>query len=33
MINNKYINHAINYILNNISENITVDDIEAHCNF
>lgn len=33
MINNEYINRAIDYILNNINENISVDDIAAHCNF
>lgn len=33
MIANEYINRAIDYILNHINENITVDEIAAHCNF
>lgn len=33
MITNKNINRAINYILNHINENISVDEIASHCNF
>jgi len=33
MITNQYINRAIDYILNHINENISVDDIASHCNF
>lgn len=33
MIANEYINRAIDYILEHINENITVDDIAKHCNF
>lgn len=33
MITNQYINRAINYILDHINEDISVDDISAHCNF
>lgn len=33
MISNEYINRAIDYILNHINENISVDEIAKHCNF
>jgi AraC family transcriptional regulator len=33
MIANEYINRAIDYILDHINENISVDDIASHCNF
>ncbi len=33
MITNEYINRAIDYILNHINENISVDEIASHCNF
>ena len=33
MISNEYINRAIDYILNHINEDMSVDDIAAHCNF
>jgi AraC family transcriptional regulator len=33
MITNEYINRAIDYILNHINEDISVDDIASHCNF
>ncbi|WP_324825373.1 AraC family transcriptional regulator [Sinanaerobacter sp. ZZT-01] len=33
MITNVYINRAIEYILEHINENISVDDIASHCNF
>lgn len=33
MINNESINRAIDYILNNISEDLSVDDVASHCNF
>ncbi len=33
MIKNKHINRAIDYILEHINEDITVNDIAAHCNF
>ncbi len=33
MITNDYINRAIDYILNHINENISVDAIASHCNF
>ncbi|GAB6108970.1 AraC family transcriptional regulator [Fusibacter bizertensis] len=33
MIANEYINSAISYILSHINENMTVDEIAAHCNF
>ncbi|WP_304508037.1 AraC family transcriptional regulator [Anaerotignum sp.] len=33
MINNEYINRAIDYILNHINENVSVDEIASHCNF
>ncbi|MEN1760389.1 AraC family transcriptional regulator [Anoxynatronum sibiricum] len=33
MITNAYINRAIDYILNHINENISVDEIASHCNF
>ncbi len=33
MITNKYINRAIDYILNHINEDIYVDEIASHCNF
>lgn len=33
MIKGKYINRAIDYILNNINEELSVEDIAAHCNF
>ena len=33
MITNEYINRAIDYILNHITENMSVDEIASHCNF
>ncbi len=33
MINNEYINNAIDYILRHINDDISVDKIAAHCNF
>lgn len=33
MISSEYINQAIDYILNHIGEEITVDDVAKHCNF
>ncbi len=33
MIHNEYINRAIDYILNHIDEDLSVDDIAAYCGF
>lgn len=33
MITSEYINRAIDYILNHINENISVDDIASYCHF
>ena len=33
MIKNETINHAINYILQHINEELSVDDVAAHCHF
>lgn len=33
MITNENVNRAIDYILNHINENISVDEIAKHCNF
>ncbi len=33
MIANEYVNRAIDYIQSRIGENLTVDEIAAHCNF
>ncbi|QOX61875.1 AraC family transcriptional regulator [Anoxybacterium hadale] len=33
MITNESINRAIDYILNHINENMSVDEIASHCNF
>lgn len=33
MITNEVINHAIDYILQNINEDLSVDDVAAYCHF
>lgn len=33
MITNEYVNRAIDYILNHINEEISVDEVAKHCNF
>lgn len=33
MITNEYVNRAIEYILNHIGEEISVDEVAKHCNF
>lgn len=33
MINNEYVSRGIEYILNNIGNDISVDDVADHCNF
>lgn len=33
MITNTYINRAIDYILNHLNEDLSVDEIASHCNF
>lgn len=33
MITNEYVNRAIDYILNHIGEEISVDEVAKHCNF
>lgn len=33
MIINETVNHAIDYILQHINEDVSVDDVAAHCHF
>lgn len=33
MVANSYINHAIDYILSHVNEDITVDDVSSYCGF
>ena len=33
MIANEYVNEAIDYILDNINEDLSVNDVASHCNF